>query len=69
MKANEYIVLSECVERGVDYGWMRALKHLDMPKEVMNWLDQHETIIKGNIDTAVTSKICEYFNFDEPKDE
>lgn len=69
MRANEYLILSECVENGVSRGWHLAFKHLDMPSSVRNWLDKHENIIKNEIDTAVTGQICEYFKFDEPKEE
>jgi hypothetical protein len=35
----------------------------------MDWLEEHENTIKDHIDTAVTIEICEYFKFDEPKEE
>lgn len=69
MKANEYVILSECIETGVNRGWRLAFKHLDMPSYVRDWLDEHESLIKDSIDTAVTGQICEYFKFDEPKEE
>jgi hypothetical protein len=33
MKPKEYIVLSDAVERGVEYGWNRAYKHTEDPKK------------------------------------
>jgi hypothetical protein len=69
MKANEYLILSECVENGVNRGWARAFKHWDVPTDVMDWLEEHENTIKDHIDTAVAIEICEYFKFDEPKEE
>ncbi|MFO0447209.1 MAG: hypothetical protein ACK52I_00735 [Pseudomonadota bacterium] len=69
MKANEYVILSECIETGVNYGWRRALKYLDMPDDVREWLEEHEVTIKDHIDTAVNGQICEYFKFDEPKED
>jgi hypothetical protein len=69
MKANEYMILSDCVENGVNRGWARAFKHMDLPEEVRDWLFDHEDTIKDHIDTAVRGAICEYFKFDEPKDE
>jgi hypothetical protein len=69
MKANEYIILSDCVENGVNAGWRRAFKHMDLSEEVRDWLDEHEACIKDHIETAVTNEICEYFKFDESKNE
>lgn len=69
MKANEHLILSECVENGVNRGWLRAFKHLDMPSPVRDWLDKHEDTIKGFIDAAVIDKIDEYFTFEEPKED
>jgi len=43
MKANEYLVLSECVEEGIAYGWMRAHKHVENPSE--------ESIKEFHVDT------------------
>ena len=43
MKANEYKILEECVERGVDYGYQRAFKHTDNPSEYINGIAKLET--------------------------
>lgn len=56
MKVNEYFVLSDCVERGVEYGMSRAYKHTDFPT--------NEQIKIALID-AVLLEISEYFNFDD----
>jgi hypothetical protein len=69
MKANEYLILSDCIERGVNAGWRRAFKHWDVPAEVAEWLEEHEDHIKDSIDIAVKNEICEYFKFEEPKAE
>ena len=69
MKANEYLVLSQCVESGVNRGWRKAFKHLDVPAQVQDWLDEHENNIKDNIDSAVLGDICEYFKFEQPKEQ
>lgn len=55
MKANEYKLLSRCIEDGIQLGINRAYKHSDgMPsKDVM--LDQ--------IEAAVMQEICEWFDF------
>lgn len=60
MRANEYLVLSECVEEGIAYGWMRAHKHADSPTEES---------IKDAIHNSVMASISEYFLFDEVRDD
>jgi len=60
MKVREYIVMAECIERGVDLGYHRAHKHDDNPSE---------DTIKEAIALAVQNEICEYFIFDELGDE
>jgi hypothetical protein len=59
MKANEYMLMVQCVEEGVKYGWNRAYKHTDMPSE--------EQIHKEIID-AVTLAISEWFMFGDNKE-
>ncbi len=60
MKVREYIVMAECIERGVDLGYHRAYKHVDSPSE---------DAIKEAIALAVQNEICEYFIFDELGDD
>jgi hypothetical protein len=64
MKAKEYVIFSEAVETGINTGWNRAFKHLDIPEEVKKFLDTHEHIIKENIYNSVTGEVCEYFIFE-----
>jgi hypothetical protein len=56
MRVNEYYVLSDCVERGVQFGMSRAYKHTDFPTEEQ---------IKIALVDAVLLEISEYFNFDD----
>jgi hypothetical protein len=56
MRVNEYRVMCDAVERGIDYGWNRAHKHDDDPLP--------ETI-KHHIEEAILNEICEYFEFVE----
>lgn len=55
MKANDYKVLNEAIERGVNYGYNRAFKYTSSPdtEHVIN------TIIE-----AVKTEISEWFDFD-----
>ena len=55
MRAKEYPVLVDCIERGVVYGMNRAYKHSDTPSP---------EYINEQIADAVLLEICEYFNFD-----
>lgn len=54
MRANEYKIIRECVERGVSWGLIRAVKHTDTPSEEA----RKETIID-----AVMIEICDNFIF------
>ena len=56
MKANEYLILSECVEDGINLGYTRAHKHTDTPTEQQ---------IKEAIEQAVMTEICQYFIFED----
>jgi len=55
MKANEYKILCNCVERAVEYGYNRAFKHTDKPGHYLN---------RYIIYQAVMNEICEYFSFE-----
>lgn len=54
MQVNEYLVLQECVEKGIAYGIQRSRKHTDAPTE-----DQ----IAQEVEVAVMNEICGYFSF------
>lgn len=60
MKANDYKVLSKCIEIGIDFGLMRYQKYteFDLP-------DSEIDKIKQSMEEAIINEICEYFNFDE----
>lgn len=53
---NEYKIMSDCVERGVEYGYMRAYKHNDSPSE---------DFIKNEIMEHIMNEISEMFSFDK----
>ncbi len=54
MKANEYQVMEDCVERGIAYGYQRAYKYADKPSD---------QVIKDEIERAVMLEISGYFSF------
>jgi hypothetical protein len=54
MKANEYKLIEQCIESGVNYGWNRAHKHVDYPTPEE---------IKDQISFYVLQEICEWFHF------
>jgi hypothetical protein len=56
MKPNTYVILQDCLEKGISAGWYRAHKHTDTPGE--------ETI-KEKIEEAILLEISNYFIFDE----
>ena len=60
MKPNEYKILLEAVEEGVSYGYQRAFKYSDDPTP---------DAIQAAIVDAVMLQVCEYFIFEDMKDE
>jgi hypothetical protein len=64
MKANEYLLMSHAIETGVAHGWHVALKHLDMPEEVSEWIYKVEEHVKQEMEQAVLAEVCTWFKFD-----
>lgn len=60
MKANDYKVLSKCIETALDYGFIRYQKYsqIDLP-------DDEIEKIKQSMEEALINEICDYFNFDQ----
>jgi len=56
MRARTRIILSECIENGLRYGYNRAHKHVDQPSQ--------ETITQA-MDKAIWNEIDERFSFDD----
>ncbi|MFM2134458.1 MAG: hypothetical protein RL156_1739 [Bacteroidota bacterium] len=54
MKVNEYQVLRDCIEAGINRGWGKAHKHSATPTAEQ---------IKRFIEEGIMFEICEYFNF------
>lgn len=59
MKAREYPLMLDCVERGVSLGLRKARKHCDDPTDAE---------IVAAISEAVMAEIAEYWTFDEPQE-
>lgn len=55
LKVNVYAVLEDCIEQGIDSGWIRAHKHTDTPETYK---------IKEEILRYVMLVISEKFKFD-----
>ena len=56
MKIKTYVVLTECIENGIEAGWKRAHKHDDNPSA---------EVIKRCIDDAISVQLGEYFDFSD----
>lgn len=54
VEVNTYLVLEDCIERGLEFGWNHAHKHVDKPDK--------EKIIDCQFG-EVMNAICEYFKF------
>ena len=59
MRANDYKVLEQAIDEGVDWGFVRAYKHNEAPSEA-----QVREAVKG----AVMASIGEWFTFDHQRD-
>ena len=60
MRANEYMVMVMCVDKGVQMGWARAHKHDKNP-------DPNH--VQDCINDAVLAEINEWFIFNDGEDE
>lgn len=59
MKPKIYVILEECVERGVLRGYRRAHKHNENPDE---------NAIMSSIENCIMASILEYFEFNPSGD-
>jgi hypothetical protein len=60
MKAKEYDLMALAVENGTQRGWNRAHKHTDKPDA---------GYILACVQQAVLDEICEWFSFDDVKEQ
>ena len=60
MKANDYKVLTKCIETALNFGFMRYQKYSDFDLP-----DEEIEKIKQSLDLAIINEICDYFKFDE----
>jgi len=60
MKPREYLVFSTCIDRALDYAFMRYAKYsqFEIP-------DDEIIQLKNHLESAITNEVCEYFIFDE----
>lgn len=45
MKIKFYALVSDCIEKGVEYGYRRAFKHTDSPSEAAIFQCVHDAIM------------------------
>jgi len=55
MKVKAYMVIDDCIERGVNIGYARAFKHTDAPTE---------NDIKASIVSHIQDELDSYFDYD-----
>ncbi len=60
MKPNTYRVLQEAVETGIAFGLGRSFKHSESPSR---------DFLHDNLEREIMNAICEWFIFDEVKDD
>ena len=58
MKANEYMLMVQCVEEGYKYGYNRAHKHTDNPTSIE---------LELAITDAIVNAMTEWFMFEDTK--
>jgi hypothetical protein len=59
MKGNEYKVLEEAVDEGVNWGFVKAYKHHEAPSEEQ---------VREAVKSAVMTSVCEWFRMDRETD-
>lgn len=60
MKPDTYKLLQRCIDDGIASGMRRAFKHTDNPTREEIGL---------HIERAITNEICEWFKFDDVKED
>jgi len=56
VKPKEYQRLEDCIERGVNWGWQHAHKHVEQPEVIA---------ICDHMIRDIMLEICEEFDFDD----
>lgn len=59
MKIKMYNLISECIERGVDFGYNRSYKYVDNPDK---------TSMVENIHREIMNQLCDYIDFGDDYD-
>ena len=55
MKPKMYPLIEMCINKGIDYGWVRAHKHFEHPPE---------NVLKQEIADAISHEIYEWFDME-----
>lgn len=55
-RLNIYSILSDKIEEGINYGWVRAHKHTDNPSQ---------DIIKENLHREIMNSLSEIINYED----
>lgn len=59
LKPKTYYILKECIERGLQHGFNKTIKHSDDVSNI------NEELLLSNQNVAIMNEICEYFNFEQ----
>lgn len=59
---DEYKLLSECIDRGINYGLNKAYKYADESG------NPSRESLEEQIELAITNEICEWFTFKKDPD-
>lgn len=56
VRVNAFLVIAEAVDRGINWGWQHAHKHVE---------DPGETAIKESLYNDIMNELCEVLRFDD----
>ena len=59
LKPKTYYILKDCIDRGLEHGLNKTIKHSEDEKNI----NQELLLINQNI--AIMNEICEYFDFEQ----
>ena len=59
LKPKTYHILKDCIERGLEHGLNKTIKHSEDDKNI------NQELLVNNQHIAIMNEICEYFDFGE----